>query len=412
MPALRLPISNVPAGGDYTAAIKLGSAGTEVQVLLDTGSSSLGIVPNAQRYEPSTDESLTTTALAQDVVYGTGGWAGPVVKTQVAMGSAAPVDAYVAVIDEQYEGFGEADGIMGLAYNSLNPARDLSGYLRTHGGKTSSYPWPFQVRDSKLGVERVARLLSSMPVEDLPPYFTALESTGQVANVFAFYTQRSVVRMATGSPASDPLNQGWFILGGGPEQNDLYEGDFKDVAVVDDNYYNVELLAVQIGEAAESPVAPLSAEDAQAGSNAIVDSGTNSLALTTEVFETLVNGLSAMNAAFGAAIEAGSSREGIDQTQLDLDEWPTISFILRGPSGNRVKLDCAPSTYWQFDAPQAGRAAFLIGNGGMELSILGLPLFNNYYTVFEREPDRTGLVRFAKLKPVQTAAQAQTGGQS
>ena len=288
MAALRLPISNVPAGGDYTAAIKLGSTGAEVQVLLDTGSSSLGIVPNAQRYEPGADKSLTTTTLAQDVVYGTGGWAGPVVKTVAAMGGAPAVDAYVAVIDEQYEGFGEADGIMGLAYNALNQAHDISAYLHTHGGKTSSYPWPFQVRDSNIGVERLAKLLAKMPLKDLPPYFTALESGGAVANVFAFYTLRSVVSKATGDPAGDPLNKGWFILGGGPEQDDLYEGNFEDVAVVDDNYYNVELLAVQVGNADPTPMAPLAAEDAQAGSNAIVDSGTNSLALTTEAYEALV----------------------------------------------------------------------------------------------------------------------------
>jgi hypothetical protein len=336
MAALRLPISNVPAGGDYTAAIKLGSTGAEVQVLLDTGSSSLGIVPNAQRYEPGADKSLTTTTLAQDVVYGTGGWAGPVVKTVAAMGGAPAVDAYVAVIDEQYEGFGEADGIMGLAYNALNQAHDISAYLRTHGGKTSSYPWPFQVRDSNIGVERLAKLLAKMPLKDLPPYFTALESGGAVANVFAFYTLRSVVSKATGDPAGDPLNKGWFILGGGPEQDDLYEGNFEDVAVVDDNYYNVELLAVQVGNADPTPMAPLAAEDAQAGSNAIVDSGTNSLALTTEAYEALVDGLGKSNRAFADAIDAASQSGTIDQKQLKLEDWPPISFIGRaGEAGLR-----------------------------------------------------------------------------
>jgi hypothetical protein len=32
-------------------------------------------------------------------------------------------------------------------------------------------------------------------------------------------------------------------------------------------------------------------------------------------------------------------------------------------------------------------------------SILGLPLMNNYYTVFDRSQDVNGVIRFAKIKP-------------
>jgi hypothetical protein len=395
---LRLPISNVPAGGDYTAAIALGSAGTQVQVLLDTGSSSLGITP--KRYVPDGDTSLTTTTLAQDVVYGTGGWAGPVIKTKVIMGAnaATAMDAYVALIDAEYEGFGEADGIMGLAYNGLNQAYNMVSHLRAHAGKKSTYPWPFRVRSSPTGIRRFLALLEKMPEEHLSPYFTELESAGAIANMFAFYTLRSFPNMATANPATDPLNSGWFILGGGPEQADLYEGAFQDVAVVDDRYYNVELLAVQVGDAGETAVAPLPSADALLGSNAIVDSGTNSLTLTGEVYETLIDGLTKLNPAFAGAIKSGSSQGGVAQTNINLNDWPTISFILRGPSGDSVRLSCAPSTYWQFDAGTAGRAVFLIADGGMPLSILGLPLFNNYYTVFDRSEDSAGVIRFATIK--------------
>jgi hypothetical protein len=50
---LRLPISNVPADGDYTAAIAVGSEGSTAHMLLDTGSSTLGIIPGS--YEPARD---------------------------------------------------------------------------------------------------------------------------------------------------------------------------------------------------------------------------------------------------------------------------------------------------------------------------------------------------------------------
>lgn len=399
MAELRLPISNVPAGGDYTAAFKLGSTGAEVQLLLDTGSSSLGVVPVPGHYDPDADTDLTGTDYAQDVIYGTGGWAGPVIETKVQIGDVVLPKAYVALIDAQYEGFGTADGIIGLAYNRLNPAFNIGSYLRAHG-KQASYPWPFKVRNSRLGIRWLLRLLSRTPVEDLAAYFTALDSTGEVANVFAFYTLRSSPSLASQDPVSDPLNKGWFVLGGGPEQKGLYEGSFEKVAVVDDVYYNVELLAVQVGAGEETRVPAQAGEEAP--SNAIVDSGTNLLPLNSAAYDALFNGLVELNSSFREAIEAGSTRQGFDQSQLNLDDWPPISFILRGSEADDVKLECAPSTYWQLDAPAAGRAAFKLADAGASMSILGLPLFNNYYTVFERSDDRTGVVSFAKLKAGQS----------
>jgi hypothetical protein len=35
----------------------------------------------------------------------------------------------------------------------------------------------------------------------------------------------------------------------------------------------------------------------------------------------------------------------------------------------------------------------------MPQSILGLPLMNNYYTVFDRSLDPGGVIRFAAIKP-------------
>ena len=48
-----------------------------------------------------------------------------------------------------------------------------------------------------------------------------------------------------------------------------------------------------------------------------------------------------------------------------------------------------------------GRSSrFQINNGGtLPQSILGLPLFNNYYTVFDRTQDPYGAVRFAPIAP-------------
>jgi len=397
--AIRLPISNVPADGDYSAQIAVGSQGTVVDVILDTGSSTLALNPGT--YDPGSDTKLTTTTLAQDVLYGTGGWTGPVVKTALTMGAGAAsvsVDTYLAIIDaHEAQQFGDAEGILGLAYNSLNNAYNVSSYLEDRGVKEgATYPWPFSVGDSTMAITRFGDFLSKMPQEDLTPYFTALATAGVAQDKFAFLTFRSWPTLRSQDPAGDPLNTGVFVLGGGEEQTDLYSGEFLVVDVVDDLYYNVDLLAVQVGEnGTPIPAKALSPQSAKSmKSNAIVDSGTNALFLAPDVYEAVLNSLNKLDPNFGRTIAAANN--GIAQSGLDLADWPDIVFVLRGPTGGSVQLACAPSTYWQTDVDSPGQAVFQVLNGGMPQSILGLPLLNNYYAVFDRSTDPYGVISFAK----------------
>jgi len=399
---LRIPITNGLAGGDYTAPIAIGSRGAVANVILDTGSSTLAVSPGV--YDPTADSQMQATTLAQDVIYGTGGWTGPVVTTSLSMGTGAQavaVDANVAITDEQESGgFGNADGILGLAFNSLNQAYNLSSYLAQRGiSPALTYPWPFPVQNSSAAVQRFAQFLSRMPQEDLPPYFTALETQGVARNLFAFYTLRSVPSMRTADPASDPLNGGFFILGGGPEQTDLFTGEFIRVDVVDDLYYNTDLLAVQVGTGQQIAAAPLPAQyGATMVSNSIVDSGTNGLVLAPDVYQAIVSALGQAGPAFADLINQ-AQQQAVPAASLQLDQWPDINFILKGENGEPVSLACSPQTYWQADAPAAGQAMFQISNSQMPQSILGLPLMNNYYTVFDRTQDAYGVVCFAPVAP-------------
>jgi hypothetical protein len=88
-------------------------------------------------------------------------------------------------------------------------------------------------------------------------------------------------------------------------------------------------------------------------------------------------------------------------TDLYLSKWPKINFIFTGINGgNEVTLSCDPHTYWQVNFPQPGHAAFQIAplQQTPNQSIFGLPLLNNYYTVFDRSTDANGIVRFATIK--------------
>jgi len=411
--AIRIPINNVRVG-DYTAQIKIGSQGVVANVILDTGSSTLAIVPGLYQIDHDTD--VKVTPLAQIVKYGTGGWSGPVIQSSISMGSAgreASVPAFLAIADEQlFNNFAPADGILGLAFNSLNLAFDLQTFLTSaQVDPPVTYPWPFAVSRSTAVLQEVAAFVTATgQAVDLRPYFTALEETGVTRNIFAFYTLRSVPNTASANPVDDPLNNGIFVLGGGLEQTDLYHGEPISVAVLDDKWYNTNLKGVRVGNGSVIEVSPLPASQAKSQiSNSIMDTGTNSLALTAAVYNAVVSALKGLGPQFASLIDAATSQGAVDQSSLNLSSWPDITFVLQGETGADVSLTCAPSTYWQTDFPEPGRARFQILNGNAQpQSILGLPLFNNYYTVFDRTQHPYGAVRFAPIVPPPAATGAST----
>ncbi len=398
----RIPITNIYGGGDYTAQLAVGSRGALVNLILDTGSSTIAV--QTTTYDPTQDTDLKPSVYAQEILYGTGGWIGPLVTTNIAISaggqSIAIPNAYLAIADDQLpNNFGAADGILGLAYTGLNQAYNMTSYLQSqHVNQAVTYPWPFQVAGSQAAYRQFMRLLETFRFEDVPPYFDQLVGMSMIPNKFAFYTLRSFPSQASADPGSDPLNNGFFILGGGEEQTDLFTGNFIDVDVLDDFYYNVNLVAVQVGTAQPVPAAPLPVEYQQsAKSNAIVDSGTNSLFVANDVYNAIMAGLKAANPQFVKEIQK-AARDGIPTSQLNLSHWPDINFILTGENGQNVTLSVTPQNYWQVDFPSAGMAVFNIGNGGLPQSILGLPLMNNYYTVFDRSEDAYGIIRFAPVK--------------
>jgi len=400
--SVKLPITNIFGEGDYTAQLLVGSQAVPANVIVDTGSSTLAL--QQTNYKAAADKSLNTTAWAQDVTYGTGGWAGPVIMTDLTMGSVTLKNAPMALAAEQEaNNFGPADGILGLAYTPLNDGSNLHSYLVQRSiNPPVTFPWPFPIQNTAAAITQFAKFLQSMPDQSVTPYFTLLEEQGVVPNKFALYTLRSAISAAQVDPSKDPLNSGYLILGGGEEQNDLYTGNFVNVDVLDDLYYNTNLTEVQVQGCPAIPVKPLPQQlVSQMGSNSIVDSGTNSLYLVNDVFTAIMNSLKALNPQFAQlATKALKSDTGIPSSQVKLAQWPNIIFTLAGESGEDIELTCTPQTYWQTDSPGAGQASFQIMEGGqMPQSILGLPLLNNYYTVFDRSLDPSGVIRFAPIKP-------------
>lgn len=372
---VKCAISNILREGDYTCTIEVGSNKVKVNLILDTGSSVLAI--HSHKYDPSKDSYAELTKLAQSISYNSGAWSGAIIKTNIQItASKAQLDsAPIAVVDStQGDMFGEADGILGLAYQNLDTA-----YLMPE------QTWPQSSTPEQLtkGIKKT-----------ITPFFTQLIKQNDIANKFAFVTQRSRISHALDDPKSDPLNWGYFIMGECEQCTDLYQGEFKSIKVVHDKFYNTNLLSIQVSNTKPISI-PAIEWSQQTNSNSIVDSGTNSILLAPEVFQALVTEISSNNALNkGSALSLGVAM----MNELDINTWPDLTFTFEGPEGE-TPLTLKPDTYWQENNPAAGVAKCVLkSTGGPDVNILGLPLLNNHFTIFDRSADDgLGVIRFAAL---------------
>jgi len=433
MPSLKLPITNVYAKGDYCATFHIGSEKTPVNLILDSGSSTL--VVKEESYQASLDKNLKATAIAQEVNYGIGGWNGPVVHSTVSIAnheheSITLNNATFALASNksQFATFGKADGFVGLAYHHLNKGFNLTHYLTEQKlAPAHTYPWPFDSKNINLedsnNLNTFKHFLWQYPEHDITPYFTDLALHNLSANKFSFYSKRSAVHMnehttvnsSTDTLKQDPLNQGWLILGGGEEQTELYQGEFSQLKVEHDVYYNVELVSVQVGDKVPIAAAPLQQDKIKSYlTNAIIDTGAGGIVLTAELYQQMIKDLVAINSTFEALLEPFTNIAyqdvGINCNELHLEQWPDITFTFVGDTfhnkdGNhdkkQVQLTCLPQTYWQVNTPCYGKACFRFLSQLPQWpnqSIIGLPLLNNYYVIFDRSVDTTGVIKFAQQK--------------
>lgn len=425
---LRVPISMALAEGGYTAKVYIGAVHCEANgivpgrlanLALDTGSSALAVRQSVAK--PELDISLKATSLAQAVEYGRGGWAGAIVETQLAIGEGQeqivlPQAAIALIEEEPTHNFFEADGIWGLAYAPLDTVHDVEAYLMEQGVQpTVTYPWPLaDEKDGQaqhLSIHGYRQLLKSYPEKQLTPYFTAIEEHGLVANKFALYTQRAFYHRAAKQEQldeleRDPLNHGWLVLGGGECQTDLYHGEFMPVSVLHDVYYNTHLKQFEVAGFAPIDVDPLEQKYQHSYiSNSIIDSGASFILLTGQLYQYLNSCLHKISPDLANQLKNAAEKalklEGVPMQQLQLADWPTLTFTLKGEFGD-VTLELPPEHYWQVNAPLEGLAMMVLQpplDGWANQTILGLPLMNNYFCVFDRAEHETGVVKFAERRP-------------
>jgi hypothetical protein len=374
---VRIPITNIYMDGDYTGVISIGPKKKPMNVILDTGSSALAI--DGAKYQPDLADGDQSSDLAQTDSYGDGStWTGAVIKTTLTIGTsnssiALPGGNAAIAYQESSNMFGSTDGILGLAYAPLDDA--------------------FQMPQDTWKNQYTSAQVRTGKASDLVPYLTQLAGAGVTSDRIAFYTRRSLVHVGGGG-LNDPLNQGWMIVGGGEESTDLYTGSFQSVKVLSDAWYCTNLREVIVGSA--SPIAARIQGPKGMPSNSIIDSGTNSLNLGPQMLTAILSKFPAnQKQLLSKAINDSSL---IPVSDLKLEQWPTITFVLQGDSGD-VKLNVPPSNYWQVNAQQVGYAGVAITPGQAGLAILGLPIMNGYFTIFDGEADGgKGVVKFATAK--------------
>ena len=195
---------------------------------------------------------------------------------------------------------------------------------------------------------------------------------------------------ASANAATDPLNNGYLILGGGEEATDLYSGAFKTAVVLSDDYYSVNLKQVIVGAAAPIAASP-PPRHSDSHTNAFVDSGTSGLALAPEVFDAILATLSADQVKLIRSRQATAA-------SVTLSDWPTLTLVLEG-AGEDISLAIEPEHYWQMDAWEVGTAVCALWRASAEQSVLGLPLLNSHFTVFDRAANGgLGALKFAIAK--------------
>lgn len=412
-PALELPTTLAYALGGYTVAAAFGSQGASANLVLDTGSSTLAVLPRV--YAPDRDEHLAPTSLVQQINYGGGAWAGPVLRSRLRFGHGhherCLPDAVFALVESDSPVLREADGIWGLAYRELDPAYDLAPRLAADGHDPAlSWPWPYATGHA-LDLANFRDFLHQQPRTTLTPAFTALEQEGVVRNRFAMTVGRAVVHVqpdATSARqrAADPLNDGVLVLGGGEAQQHLYEGPFASIRILHDLYYNANLRAVRVGDEAAIAVPPLpDSEQGTRYSNALLDTGSSFLLLDGSVYDAVMAAFARRDADFPDLVQkAGDALargEGLPSHAIDPRRWPDLHFRFERPDGGDVELRVPASHYWPDNALAHGQRLCLLARQLSHFSgqsILGLPLFADGYVVFDRAAGDAGVVRVAQRR--------------
>lgn len=417
--SVQFPINIAPSQGAYSINLLVGSQQQTVELLIDTGSSTITF--KESHYQPHLDQHKKLTAYAQCVTYGKGGWAGPVLKSTITYSNGVDsfdiTDAPFALVEDQLtDSFLGLDGIFGLAYHHINRAYDLTDFLKEHDQKAHTYPWQFSQTISEKGIKPFKQFLRNHPEKDVKPIFTAFEEQFVNINMFSLLTHRAIAyvpkhNMSLDDKKKEPLNQGLFIVGHIDHDKNDDDGYSKNIKVLHDAYYNTNLLSVQV-EGFESFSAPrLDKKHIKTSfTNAIIDSGSSYLMLQADIYQYILDCFKSINPEFITHISAFNdsqkSGKAYKPDDINLASWPTLYFTFEGSTEPDVTVSCPATHYWQTDAISPNQCFFTLLKQiphWPDQSVIGLPLMSYYLCIFDRSAgvDGMGVIKFVNKEDVE-----------
>jgi hypothetical protein len=229
-----------------------------------------------------------------------------------------------------------------------------------------------------------------------------------IPDKFAFLVHRSSIFNTKNSCtaaelASHPLNRGLLALGNPHLHTHIHQPQYQTVPLVCDTYYNVDLLSVKVGmQDSHEPPAFEPNHKAKHNSNCFFDSGASFIILPPGLFTEVLDDLKRCVPNQANLLEPyqqyNGKEVGIPIEQLDLEQWPDIVFTFKGENGQDVLLSLSPHSYWQTHAPVSNQASFKISTlpGWKPQTIMGLPIFCEYHTIFDRQAGEKGRLVFAQ----------------
>ena len=406
---LLIPLNNVYAKGDYCAEVYVGTPAKLYHLIVDSGSSTFVIHPD--KVDPSLDHVAPSQWL-QVLRYGVGNWYGPVVKASVKIGHHPHLtildDVDVALAEYEAQGtFGKADGILGLAYSSLNQAHDVSALAP----KDTQHTWPWTEQWQAIAQQpSFTDSVYQQPSVTVSPLLDVIADKHFMPDQFALMLHRSSIYQTDSTLdeqalMQQPLNRGVMVLGAPHDHTDLHHPQYKTVKVLYDKYYNVNVKAIQVAGSQSINVAPMIySTTCSKRSNTIVDTGASAMVLPQQLFDYVMTSLSNAHPGFNSLLshyrQFTGKEIGIPLSQLHLGEWPDIIFTLEGENGEDIELVLTPDSYWQVHAPEPNQASFKLTTlpGWGEQLILGLPLLSEYFCIFDRAKNQTGVIKFAEKR--------------
>ncbi|XP_015249741.1 PREDICTED: beta-secretase 2 [Cyprinodon variegatus] len=340
------------SGRGYYIEMSIGTPGQKLNILVDTGSSNFAVAsaphPYITRYfntKLSTTYQSTSRLVA--VRYTQGNWEGELGTDLVTIpngpnGTIAVNIASILSSDSFFLPGINWQGILGLAYPML-----------------------------------------AMPDSSVEPFFNSVVKQLGIPNTFSL--QMCGNGLSTSSVVDPPA--GSLIMGGA--EPTLYRGPIWYTPIVEEWYYQVEVLKLEVGNQ------NLNLDCKEYNSDkAIVDSGTTLLRLPANVFSAVVEAITSSLPIdnFSAGFWEGTKLACWTKGETPWEFFPKISIYLRSTNSSQsFRITILPQLYIQPIGDLEDLDCFRFGvSSSANGLVIGATVMEGFYVVFDRAQRRLG----------------------